>query len=121
MVKGLALIFLFQLTGETIVALTGIPLPGNVIGMILLFCALLLRIVSLDSVEKPADVLIGSLGLFFIPPGVGLIEQLPLLRRFWPAFAVAATAGTVLTALAAGIIFRSVSRKRGRTGDGNSA
>jgi hypothetical protein len=27
--------------------------------------------------------------------------------RFWPAFAVAATAGTVLTALAAGIIFRS--------------
>jgi holin-like protein len=51
MVKGLALIFLFQLTGETIVALTGIPLPGNVIGMILLFCALLLRMVSLDSVD----------------------------------------------------------------------
>ena len=121
MAKGLALIFLFQLAGETVVALTGIPMPGTVIGMILLFCALLLRVVSLESVEKPAAALIGSLGLFFIPAAVGLIEQVPLLKLYWPAFAVAATAGTLLTALSAGLIFRSVSRKRGGRENGNGA
>ncbi|NLE18494.1 MAG: CidA/LrgA family protein, partial [Propioniciclava sp.] len=37
MIGGLALLLAFQLVGELVVRLTGLPIPGPVIGMVLCF------------------------------------------------------------------------------------
>jgi len=37
MIKGVALLLLFQLVGESIVFVSGVPLPGPVVGLVLLF------------------------------------------------------------------------------------
>ncbi|THV12803.1 CidA/LrgA family protein [Rhizobium rhizophilum] len=78
MLRGLALLLLFQLAGESIVFLTGLKIPGPVIGLVLLAVALPLiarfradHIVA--EVERASDTLLGNLGLFFIPAGVGVV------------------------------------------------
>ena len=43
MIGSLTLIFFCQLVGEIISRLTKLPIPGPVIGMVILFCGLVLR------------------------------------------------------------------------------
>ncbi|QEE43318.1 CidA/LrgA family protein (plasmid) [Rhizobium sp. WL3] len=78
MLRGLALLLLFQLAGESIVFLTGLKIPGPVIGLVLLAIALpLIARFRADhlvaDVERASDTLLGNLGLFFIPAGVGVV------------------------------------------------
>ncbi len=56
-----------------IVIQTNLPIPGNVLGMILLFICLTLGIIRLKYVEKAAEFLIKHLAFFFIPYAVGLM------------------------------------------------
>lgn len=77
MLRGLAVLLMFQLIGESLVFLTGLSIPGPVVGLILLFGALSLvrRYSGLEfgEVEKAADTLLANLGLFFVPAGVGVV------------------------------------------------
>ena len=50
-----------------------LPLPGTLVGMILLFLLLCSGIIKLNWVEQGAAVLIGELLLFFIPSAIGVI------------------------------------------------
>lgn len=67
-------ILIFIYMGSNYIAkLTNLPIPGNVLGMILLFLSLTMRIVKLNYIEKAAEYLIRHLALFFIPYAVGLM------------------------------------------------
>jgi len=77
MIKGIALLLLFQLLGESIVFVSGIPLPGPVIGLALLFFAMQLCKVAgvglFTEAEAAADGFLANLGLLFVPAGVGIV------------------------------------------------
>jgi holin-like protein len=77
MIKGIALLLLFQLMGESIVFVTGIPLPGPVVGLVLLFVAMqLCKVAGLGlfrEAEEAADGFLANLGLLFVPAGVGIV------------------------------------------------
>ncbi len=79
--KGLAIIFGFYFLGEVTVELSGLPVPGNVVGMIFLVFALLSGIVDLKDVEKEAEFFVENMSIMLIPPGVGIILYLGLLRK----------------------------------------
>lgn len=83
MILQLGLLFAFLAAGEVTVALTGIPVPSSIIGMLLLATALKLRLVRLMWIDKVADFLVKNLGFFFVPAGVGLMRCLGLLRDQW--------------------------------------
>ncbi|WP_251442054.1 CidA/LrgA family protein [Veillonella intestinalis] len=55
-----------------------LPLPGTLVGMILLFLLLCSGIIKLNWVEQGAAVLIGELLLFFIPSAIGIIQYTQL-------------------------------------------
>lgn len=80
MYRGLAIIFAFLFMGEGVEKLFDLPIPGNVIGMILLTLALLLGIVKLEHVEKEAELFVKNMSIMFIPPGVGIILYWELIR-----------------------------------------
>ncbi len=79
MLFGLVILLACWLAGQTLVTLTGIPLPGNVAGMLILLVVSLAR----RSVEKrtaeASTHLLSHMGLLFVPAGVGLIEHGDLL------------------------------------------
>ena len=64
---------IFYLSERTVRAI-GVPVPGALLGMALLFFALQYKIVRLEWVEDGADLLIRDLLLFFIPPAVGIMQ-----------------------------------------------
>lgn len=55
-----------------------LPLPGTLVGMLLLFVLLLTGIVKLEHVEQGAAILISELLLFFIPSAIGVIQYTQL-------------------------------------------
>jgi holin-like protein len=53
-------------------------IPGSVIGMIILFLLLLLKIIKLSWIDEGAKFMVRHLTLFFIPATVGIIDYLDL-------------------------------------------
>ena len=56
-----------------------IVIPGNIIGMILLFLLLQFKVIKLDSVDELGDLLLNNMAIFFVPAGVSLIRSLDLI------------------------------------------
>lgn len=78
-----------------------IPLPGNVLGMLLLFGLLSVGLVRETWIQEGATLLTKHLAFFFIPIAVGLMEWGPLFQRegHWLLLALAvSTLAALLTA-----------------------
>lgn len=67
----------------------GVPLPGNVVGVGILFGLLCLGAVKLEHVAESADFLLRHLVFFFIPITVGLMEWGGVFREHWAVLAAA--------------------------------
>lgn len=81
MINGIMWLLVFQFAGEAVVTLTDAPVPGPVVGMVLLLVALVVRQPRADAnIHQVADGLLAHLQLFFIPAGVGIIVYLSTLR-----------------------------------------
>ena len=96
MIAGLATLLLFQLLGELAVTALRLPIPGPVVGMLLLFLALLLRGRIPQALAATSQGLLGILALLFVPARTGIIAYLALLRREWLPIAVSLIGSTVL-------------------------
>lgn len=52
-----------------------LPIPGSIYGMVLMFVALLTKVIKIEQVKETAEFLVGTMTLMFIPPAVGLIDK----------------------------------------------
>lgn len=102
MVKQCAIIFGCLALGDLIVWITGIELPGSIIGMLLLTAFLQMKLIKLESVKGIADFLVGNMGFFFVPPGVALMLYFDVIKaEFWP-IVIATLVSTVLVLVVTG-------------------
>ncbi len=102
MLGTLTLLLLCQLAGELVARLLHLPVPGPVLGMLLLFGGLLLRGGVPAAVQDTAAGLLRHLSLLFVPAGVGVMvhaarleaEALPIVVALFGStlFGVAVTA-----------------------------
>lgn len=97
MLSALTLILICQLIGELAVRFLGLPLPGPVAGMALLFVLLLIRGSVPKTIGALGDVLLKNLSLLFVPAGVGVMAHLGLLGQDLMPIAVALIGSTVAT------------------------
>lgn len=95
MLSGIFIVFLFFALGEGIGWLLDGFIPGSVIGMILLFAALCLKIVPPARIKPVARFLCDNMALFFVPAGVGIINALDILSQYWQAVLIACSVSTV--------------------------
>jgi len=110
-VKGIVILILFYLAGVALEAWLHLPLPANVVGMILLALSLFSGIVKLEWIEKESGWLLRHMGLFFVPAIVGTIAFAELLKSHW-AYAVAGVVpGTLLVMAVAGWTAKGRHRK----------
>jgi len=119
MLASLSLILLCQLIGEVIVRSLGLPLPGPVLGLLLLLLMLLARdrfaIIALgplrnEGVENASKGLLSHLSLLFVPAGVGVVQKLDLLAAHGIAIILILGLSVIVTLLATVVTFRLVSR-----------
>lgn len=95
--RELILIFGFYYAGELISKGLSLPLPGSLIGMILLFVALQTHILRLDMVEDSAEFLLRHLPFFFIPAGVSLMSSFFHIQSIWLQILLVCMITTILT------------------------
>ena len=108
---GLFYILFFWLVGNALSLLTGGSVSGNIIGMILLLASLCLKWVPADRVRPAARFLLGSMALFFVPYGVGLmVSYRVILENLW-AILVSGIVSTVLVIFVTGKTFQSLNRR----------
>jgi holin-like protein len=79
--RGFALLLLLQACGEGLARLLKLPVPGPVIGLILLL-PLVHWLPVRDSVAAAANALLSNLSLFFVPAGVGVISYLGVMSNY---------------------------------------
>lgn len=92
----------FYLLGEAIQVFFNIPLPGSIIGFLLLFTALMLKIYPLEWIESGAHFLLAFLSLYFIPATVGVVEYGELFSGKGMLLIPIVIASTFLTMAVAG-------------------
>jgi holin-like protein len=114
MIPALALLFLCQLAGEVVVRAAGLAFPGPVLGMGLMFAALVARGRSAPALDTTADAILRNLSLLFVPAAVGVMQQAGLIAANWLAISAAVVASTVLTLIVTVLTFRAVARRVNR-------
>ncbi len=114
MIGALTTLLLCQLAGEVAARALNLPVPGPVIGMVLLFAGLLLRGREAPAaLNGVADGLLGNLGLLFVPAGVGVILYLPVLARDWAPISLAVLGGTLAAIALTGRLAQALLRRLG--------
>lgn len=114
MIPAITALLVCQLAGEALARALGLPIPGPVVGMALLFGALLARgREAPPALGQAGDVLLDNLGLLFVPAGVGVVLHLPLLARDWAPLSLAILAGTLAAIAATGRLAQWLLRRGG--------
>jgi len=110
MLKGLFFIFLFLILGEFLKYIFNIPIAGNIIGMILIFSALKLKLIKLESVKPAADKLIQYMVLFFVPYGVGMMVYFDVIKAHWFPILTATVISTIVTLYVTALVQQKLER-----------
>ncbi len=111
MLRSLIILLLFYGVGEWIASLEVLPLPGSVIGMLLLTIALAVGVLKPRHVRPTARLLLRHIILFFIPVSVGVMTAYVLIEEQWVAIVVAALLSTLLTLWVVGRIAQGLERR----------
>jgi holin-like protein len=110
MLVQVAVIFLCLAFGEALVELTGIKIPGSIIGMIMLTTLLQSGLIKPRQVSGACQALISNMGFFFIPAGVGLMLYLDLIAAEWIPILVASALSTVIVMLVTSFVHQRLRR-----------
>ena len=101
MLSGILILLGFQLVGEILYRLGWLPLPGPVIGMVLLMFLLWWKPRALsEPLDATARHLLEWLGLLFVPAGAGVISNLDVLRSQWVPILVGLVGSTLVSLVA---------------------
>ncbi len=118
--KQFGIILLISFIGEILNNAVPLPIPASIYGIIILFAALELKIVKLDSVKKTGTFLIEIMPIMFIPAAVGLVESWNILKSEWIQYLLVTIVSTVLVMVVAGKVTQFVIRRKNRKcGDNN--
>lgn len=107
--QGLACLLLCQSAGEALARLAHLPLPGPVLGMLLLVLLLQWRPLQAP-VQAAADTLLAHLSLLFVPVGVGVMTHLALLSQYGPRMLATIVLSTGIGLAVTALVLRALLR-----------
>ncbi len=112
MVFALSILLVCQLAGEVLVRLSGLPLPGPVLGMAILFAGLVVRGRVPAALNQSARVIFANFMVLFIPASVGIMVHLGAIRDEILPIAVGLAVSMVVTLVFAGRLMQALSRRK---------
>ena len=116
----LALLVL-QWVGEVLVQALGLPLPGALVGALLLLVGLLLLGCLPKALEQTSGALLQNLMLLFIPIVAGVMLHFERIASEWLPFLASGIGGAVLTLLVTAAVFRWLLQRSGQKTEAEAA
>ncbi|MGQ9008957.1 antiholin-like murein hydrolase modulator LrgA [Bacillus stercoris] len=71
-----------MLVSNMIAAIVPIPIPASVVGLVLLFLLLCLKVIKLEQVETLGTSLTSLIGFLFVPSGISVMNSLGVMQQY---------------------------------------
>jgi holin-like protein len=111
MIRTFSILLVFQCLGEGLAYFLGLPVPGPVLGMLLLFGFLLLNKGMADQLSPTVQEILRHLSLLFIPAGVGIMVHGHRLLDEWLPLVAALVVSTAISILTTALVVRWLQKK----------
>jgi holin-like protein len=108
--SALSALLVFQLLGEVLARSLNLPIPGPVIGMLMLFVALVLRGGPGNELQTTSQNLLQHLSLLFVPAGTGIMVHLHRVADEWLPLALSLLISTAATLIVTALVMKLCSR-----------
>lgn len=99
------------LLGELISKGLNLPVPGNIIGMLLLLLLLCTKVIKVENVETVSNFFLDHLAFFFIPAGVGLLTSFDSIKSSLIQIVLICIIATTIVIVVTGLVVQFVSNK----------
>lgn len=94
--QQLMIILVAYILGVILQSALSLPIPGTVLGLIILFLGLYSGIIKVEMIEDMCEILISHMSFLFIPAGVGLITSFSLINGKIIVFSLIILISTVI-------------------------
>ena len=106
MLSAITQLLLFQLAGELLARGLELPVPGPVLGMVLLFAMVVLRGGVDGELQHTAQSLLQHLSLLFVPAGAGIMLHLHRVADEWLPLTLSLLVSTFVTLAVTALVMR---------------
>ena len=108
----LAVIFAICVAGEVLHRIVGVPLPGNIIGMVILLILLCTKAVKPEHISGVSSFFLKYLALFFLPPSIAIMTVGDDVLSKWPLLLFLCIAVTIITIAMGGWVTQFLVRRQ---------
>ncbi|MDQ0173749.1 CidA/LrgA family protein [Paenibacillus tundrae] len=109
-----AILMAFSLLMNQLAGALHLPIPGSILGMVVLFLLLQTGVVKLRWIEVGAAWLLGELLLFFIPSAVGIMNYMPMLEHDGLQILFIVLLSTFLVMVCTGLVATRIAKRKER-------
>lgn len=111
MLNTLLILLIFQTIGEGLVYILSLPVPGPVIGMLLLLAFLIVKKNMAAELSPSSSQLLSHMALLFVPAGVGISVHVHRIADEWLPIVVALVISTVVSIVVTAFVINKLKKK----------
>ncbi len=108
----LAIIFAICVAGEVLHRIVGVPLPGNIIGMVILLILLCTKAIKPEHISGVSGFFLKYLALFFLPPSIAIMAVDDDVLSKWPLLLFLCIVLTIITIAMGGRVTQFLVRRQ---------
>jgi len=109
--RGGIIIISILMIGKLMSHLLQIPIPGSIIGLLLLFTALASNLINIKLIDSAGHFLLKYMTLFFVPAGVGLINHIEILSQHWLVIVSSSLLSTIVVLISVGLSYQKANQE----------
>ncbi|MBU3099965.1 MULTISPECIES: CidA/LrgA family protein [Clostridium] len=110
--RQLMIVLIPYVLGTVLQLILKLPIPGSVIGLILLFLGLQIGIVKIEMIEELCEFLLSNMSFLFIPAGVGLMTAFGVLKGKWIPFMIIVVFSTCVVWIVTALVVKILRKGR---------
>lgn len=112
LIRQLGIIVGICFLGEFLNKILGVPIPANVLGMLTLLVLLMTGIINIEKIDKISEFLLEHLAFIFLPAGVGILNNIDLIKDQWLPIVVTVVLSTVIVMGVTGLTVQFLIRRK---------
>lgn len=110
MINTFATLLIFQTLGEALAYALSLPVPGPVIGMLMLFCYLLAKPAAAEKLAPATLEFLRHLSLLFVPAGVGIMVHGQRVANEWLPLLIALVLSAIVSLVVTALVLRRLQK-----------
>ena len=116
-IKQLSIIISISFIAELMEFMIPIPVAASIYGLVLMLIGLTTKIIPLEKVEGAADFLVQIMPILFIPPTVGIMTTVDVLKEMLIPLCIITVVSTILIMAVTGRVTQFIMKKSDRSGE----